>query len=216
MIASMHDVPPRGNYFAEAAYLSQDLERGTLHNRAGARLVALTDEAMIATLNALDRELGDRAAAVVQAMGRDWGRRAGEQFAGELELHYGRPVAKVPLAQFIADVTEAFRRHGWGSFHFDVTEYAHGVIGVEVRNPFVGGSVKRDCGPADGLLAAFLGGMFSHFAGADLDGVQTEGKGGSAAVSRFVLTAPDRAARAATLATEGRRHTDIVAELIAA
>jgi len=216
MIASTQDLAPRGNYFGEGAYLSQDLERGTLHNRGGARMLALTDEALVAAMNTLERELGERAAPVVKAMGRDWGRRAAEQLAAELGKHYGRPLAQLPLALFIADVSEAFRRHGWGTFSFDLSRYAQGVLLVEVRDPFVGGSVKAGGTRVEGLLAAFLAGMFSHFAGLELDAVQTECHSRGAAASRFVLTVPERAQAAESQAADGRTAEEILGDLVRA
>src|SRR5262245_31430694 len=127
MISSTHDLPPRGNYFAEIGYLSQDLKTGTLHNGGGARMVALSDEFLLALLNSLELELGGRAAPVLKAAARDWGRRAAAEFAAELEKHYGRPIADLPLGLFAADLTEAFRRHGWGFFRFNFNQSSQGV-----------------------------------------------------------------------------------------
>jgi predicted hydrocarbon binding protein len=208
MISTTHDLPARGNYFAEGAYLSQDLGAGTLHNRAGARMLALSDSFLISTLNTLQEELGAGAAAVVKDMGRDWGRRAAEQFAAEMDEYYGRPLMQLPLAMFAATLTEAFRHHGWGAFRFDFSRYAHGLVIVEVREPFVGGVVKASGTPVEPLLAAFLAGMFSHFAGTELDCAQTECRACGAELSRFVLTAPERLKGAA-----GKSHEDIVEQL---
>src|SRR5262245_44957410 len=116
MISITHDLPPRGNYFAEDSYLSQDLGAGTLRNRAGARMLALADNFLVATLNTLHEELGTQAEPVLKDMGRDWGRRAAEQFAAEMGEFYGRPLMQLPLAMFAANITEAFRHHGWGAF----------------------------------------------------------------------------------------------------
>src|SRR5437763_179117 len=124
MISSTHDLPPRGNYFAEGEYLTQDLASGTLRNRAGARMLALTDDFLLATLNTLRAELGEQAGAAVSALGRNWGRHAAEQFAAEMERYHGRPLMKLPLALFTADLTEAFRHHGWGAPAIDFSRYA--------------------------------------------------------------------------------------------
>ena len=66
MISSTLDLPPRGNYFAEGSYLSQDLGAGTMKNRAGARMLALSDSFLLATLNTLQAELGSQAESVVK------------------------------------------------------------------------------------------------------------------------------------------------------
>ena len=207
MISTSHDLPPRGNYFAEGSYLTQDLGAGTLQNRAGARMVALTDDFLVAMLNTLERELGAGADEVVKATGRDWGRRAAEQFAAEMQKYRGRALLQLPLAMFAADLAEAFRHHGWGAFRFDFSHYALGVLTVEVRSPIIGGVVKPTAPPADALLGAFLAGMVSHFAGIELDCVQT--KCPTIGVSGFVLTAPERL----KAVRPGGPHDEIIAEL---
>src|SRR4051812_40261510 len=158
MISSTHDLPPRGNYFAEGAYLTQDLGAGTLSNRAGARMLALSDTFLVSMFNTLQAELGEQANAVVKDMGRDWGHRAAEQFAAEMGEYYDRPLMQQPLAMFAANLTEAFRHHGWGAFRFDFSRYAQGVLVVEVRDPIIGGVVKPANAPVEALLAAFLAG----------------------------------------------------------
>jgi len=208
MISTTHDLPLRGNYFAEGSYLSQDLGAGTLRNRAGARILALSDSFLIATLNTLQTELGYQASAVVEDMGREWGRRAAEQFATEMGDYYGRPLMQLPLAMFAANLTEAFRHHGWGAYRFDFSRYSHGLIAVEVREPVVGGVVKAANAPVEGLLAAFLAGMFSQFAGIELECAQTECRACGAEKSRFVLTAADRLKGIA-----GKSHDDVVEQL---
>jgi predicted hydrocarbon binding protein len=208
MISTTHDLPPRGNYFAEGPYLSQDLGAGTLRNRAGARMVALSDGFLVATLNTLHEELGSQANIVLKDMGRDWGRRAAEQFAAEMGDYFGRTLMQLPLAMFAATLTEAFRHHGWGAFRFDFSRYAHGLVVVEVREPFIGAVLKSSGAPVESLLAAFLAGMFSHFAGTELDCAQTECRTCGAEMSRFVLTAPER-----LKGVVGKSHEEVVEQL---
>lgn len=214
MIAYTTDLTPHGNYFAEGAYLEQDLAAGLLRNRAGTRMLALSDDFLLATLNTLQEKLGNDAERVIKSMGRDWGQRAAQQFAVEMELFYGRPLMQMPLATFVACLTEAFRHHGWGAFAFDLSRYPRGLLAVEVSDPIIGGSVQPSNAPVEGLLAAFLGGMFSHFANLELDCLQTECRSRGATVSRFVLTVPERLRSAEPLVADGKPHDEIVAELM--
>src|SRR5258708_44426 len=174
MLASAHDWPLRGNYFAEAEYLEQDLNAGTLRNRAGARVVALTDECLVAVHNAIAEQFGARSDAVLAAVGRDWGRRAAEQFAAEMASHRGRAIADLPLAVFAADLSAAFRHHGWGRCEFDFDRFSRGILGVNVFDPVLGSVVKRAECVGEPLLAGFLAGMLSQLAGTELDCLQTE------------------------------------------
>src|SRR5438132_2640294 len=143
MLASSHDLPLRGDYFAEAEYFEQDLNAGALRNRAGARMLALTDECLVAIHNTIAGQFGARSDAVLAAIGRDWGRRAADQFAAEMARHRGRATADLPLAVFAADLSAAFLHHGWGRFHFDFERFSRGILGVNVLDPIVGGVVKH-------------------------------------------------------------------------
>ena len=53
-------------------------------------MLALSDTFLISMLNTLQAELGEKSHAVVKDMGRDWGRRAAEQFAADLRAVFAR------------------------------------------------------------------------------------------------------------------------------
>jgi predicted hydrocarbon binding protein len=214
MIASTHDLPLHGNYFADDGYFTHNPNAGTIHNRAGARMIALTDDFLIATHNSLEAELGDRAAIVLAAAARDWGRRAAEQFAAEMEQHHGRPLSNLPLSLFAADLTEAFRHHGWGVLNLDFAQHPYGLLVIDVRMPIVGRIVKKTSSPADVLLAGFLAGMFSQFAGTSLGCLETESVTPGSLRSRFVLALPDRLDAVRSLAERRKGHAEIVAQLL--
>src|SRR5262249_12634088 len=129
-----------------------------------------------------------------------------------MEQHYGRPLMKLPLSLFTANLTEAFRHHGWGALRIDFSRYAQGLLVVEVPEPIIGGSVRTATGPVEGLLAAFLAGMFSAFAGLELECVQTECRTRTAGKSRFVLTVLQRLEAVAPM-INARPHDEIVEEL---
>jgi predicted hydrocarbon binding protein len=213
MLATSHDLPLRGNYFAETEYLDQDLNSGTLRNRAGARMLALTDECFIALHNVMADEFGARSEGVLKAFGGDWGRQAAQQFVAETARHHDRASTELPLAVFSADLTAAFLHHGWGRFQFDFGRYSHGIIGVDVHEPFVGSVVKSAGRLVEPLLAGFLAGMFSQLAGITLECLQTECRANGAAVSRFLLTVPERLAAVTPLTLEQKPHGEIVAAL---
>ncbi len=213
MQAKTDELPLRGNYFAEADYLEQNLAAGTLQNRAAARMAALPDDLMVALCNGVAKDQGETGPETLKAIGREWGRLAGEQFSRELGAHHSAALTDQPLALFAADLSAAFLHHGWGRVQFDFSRYAQGLLLIDVTDSFLGDVVKATNYPVDGILAGFLGGMFSHFAGVELDGLQTECRAAGAARSRFVLTVPQRLRRVAGWVEAGRRHGEIVAEL---
>jgi predicted hydrocarbon binding protein len=213
MLATMHDLPMRANYFAEDAYWTHDLGKGTIHNRSGARALAVSDDLLVALANTLTAELGEQARVVIASMGEEWGQRAAARFSDEMEKHYGKPLAQLPLALFEASLAEAFRCYGWGTIDVEFDGYAQGLVIVEMRDPPLGAIVRPAAAPVEALVAAFLEGMFSHFAGVRLGCAQTECRACGADASRFVLTIPERIRAIAGSNTAGKSHKWVVEEL---
>jgi predicted hydrocarbon binding protein len=213
MLASTHDLPLRTNYFAEGAYLAHDLESGTIRNRAGSRMLVLSDDLLVALVNTLAAEMGDQASNVIAALGKQWGRNAAAEFAEEMELHFGKPLQDLPLALFTASLAESFRHHGWGGIEFMLDRFVQGLVVVDMRDPLLGSVVRPAKEPVELLTAAFLAGMFSQFAGVELDCVQTECRACGSNGSKFVLTIPERFAAARASIVTGKSHDSIVREL---
>src|SRR5579871_4867504 len=159
MLATMHDLPMRSNYFAESAYWTHESGRGTIRNRTGSRMLVLSDDLLVALVNTLSAELGDQADVVIASMGQDWGERAASRFADEMQQHFGKPLAQLPLSLFAASLAEAFRSYGWGKINVEFERYAQGIVVVEMREPMLGTVVRPTDAPVEKLVAAFLEGM---------------------------------------------------------
>ncbi|HLW65704.1 MAG TPA: 4-vinyl reductase [Gemmataceae bacterium] len=201
----------KGNYFGEPGYIEHDLRKGTMQNRAGVRMLALTDDFLLAFCNSLEGQMGDRALPVLKATGREWGRKAAEQFAAQMQQHFGKALLDLPMAMFSANLAQAFEHHGWGTFQFGFSRYDRGLLTVEVETPMLGASVRQGGQPVETLLAGFLSGMFSVFSGTELDCLQTDCFSCGADRSRFVITVPERLQ---PLAGHGRKnHADVLAAL---
>jgi predicted hydrocarbon binding protein len=211
--ANTQDLPLKGNYFAEPGYLQHDLRKGTIQNRAGTRLLALTDDFLLALCNALEAELDDRAALVLKSTGQEWGRHAAQQFAAKMEQHFGKPLMELPMAMFSGNLVQALEHHGWGNLMFDFSRYDRGLLIVEVEAPMLGSSVRQAALPVEALLAGFLSGLFSHFSGTALDCLQTDCCGCGADRSRFIITVPERLQMISGSAQQRRTHADVLAEL---
>lgn len=201
------------NYFAEGRYVKTNVKTGVARNRAGTRILSLTSDFLIGLRNALIFECGKSADAVMKSAGRKWGTRFAERLDKELGDHYRRPQGDCPLAMFQASMSEAFSHHGLGKLTIDVTLHDKGLLSCAVENPVYCGLVDAADQPTDSMLAGILAGMFSHYAGRDLDCVQTQCQSCGAADSRFVVTLASRLGRAEELRNEGKSHVEIVAAL---
>ena len=99
----------------------------------------------------------------------------------------------------------AFGHHGWGLLALDYGRHDRGLIVAELRPAPPAG--------ADGLIPGLLAGLFSHFAGRDLDCLTTQRADGEAGVARFVIGLAERLGRVADAAAQGRPNDEIGGEL---
>jgi hypothetical protein len=169
----------RGDYFAEGDSLTTDARAGTLHNRAGARMLGLGEDFLAGLDAALAARCGPVADVVRKSCGRAYGRRLGERLEAELAAYFGETVESYPLARLGAALVGLFSHHGWGRPRLDFSRYATGVIVVAFEDP---------AEPV--LLAGVLAGLFSHLTGEELDCLPATG----GRETRFLLALAERVA----------------------
>lgn len=188
------DIDPlmyRGNYFAPRTYARTDPRRGVAYNRAGARVLSLTDDFLKGLAAALAAQPNVDAARVCRACGRHWGRQFAARLERELSGFHGRPLLETPMPFFEACLVEAFRGHGWGVLTLDHTHARIGVILATLESaPFEGVAGR----PGDPLTAGLLAGLLGHFAGQNLDAAQPEVRARGDAADRFVVSLAARVA----------------------
>jgi hypothetical protein len=201
-----------GNYYTDD-YLATDVKRGVTRNRAGTRLLALTNDFLLGLRTALTQECGEAAETVFKTCGRSWGAQFARKFDKEMSDFYGQPLREFPLMMFQACLVEAFSRHGWGSIKIDLSRQDRGLLLIELDNAIYGDLLGKTDGPVDVLMGGLLAGLFSHLSGLDLDCVQTECKACGGQTARFVLTL---ASRVAAIDPAKKSHAEIVAALEAA
>src|SRR5262249_36345569 len=146
---------------------------------------------------------GRRAARVLKAAGREWGRGFAQRLAAELADFRGEPLTEAPVARFQTDLQSAFRHLGWGVLALDFSRYDKGLLVAEVRH-------SPPWAAAEALLAGALAGLFSQFAGQELAAVGTPA---GRDLRRYVIALPERLARVADALHRRRPHAEVVAEL---
>lgn len=210
-VLTVEDTPFGGNYYTDD-YLSTDVKRGVTLNRAGTRLLALTNDFLIGLRTALNQECGEAADTVLKSCGRNWGTQFARKFERELSEFYHQPLSDFPLMMFEACLIEAFSRHGWGSIAIDLSHQDKGLLLIELDNAVYADLLGKSEAPVDTLMGGLLAGLFSYLSGQELDAVQSECKACGGKTSRFVLTL---AARLAGVNLAKKSHAEIVAALAA-
>jgi predicted hydrocarbon binding protein len=203
----------RGNYFGDDSYLTTDVRTGVTRNRAGTRIITLTQDFLLGLRNALVTECGPAADLVLKTCGKTWGRQFAVRMENELSEFYSAPLSESPMAVFEACLVEAFSRHGWGRVKLDWTMSDRGLILAELEGAVFAEIIGTSERPVESLSAGVLAGMFGNFSGQDIDCVQTACKSCGAATSRFVMGLSARIAPATEAVEKGRTHEQVVAEL---
>jgi predicted hydrocarbon binding protein len=189
-----------GDYFADDEYVRTNGETGVTRDRAGTRLLALSEDFLVALRQAIDTEVGPGETRALDAAGHEWGRRFAERLTSELESHRGESLAASSMARFETDLQSAFRQLGWGVLSLDFNGYDKGVLIAEVRHAPAGG-------PADMLLAGALAGVLSQVAGRELAAAATSPVGD---LRRFVIALPERLEQVRDALHRRRPHDEVV------
>jgi predicted hydrocarbon binding protein len=207
-------LPVRGNYFAGEDYLSYDVGKGTIRNRSGVRMCALTSDFLLGLQNGIRNECGEAADEILKQTGRRWGQSFAKRLDKELGEWYQCEIQDLPMAQFGACLVEAFLHHGWGRLALDFTQYESGLVIAAVENaPYAGLMQGKSNGPADLMLGGVLAGMFSHWSGNQLDVVQSECPTMGGKLSRFIIADSEKIKAVQHFVREPKAHERILATL---
>jgi predicted hydrocarbon binding protein len=182
----------RGNFFARPDYFRTDVAKGVTRTPTGTRICALTGDFMLGFRDALIYECGKSYRLVMKNCGKRWGKQFALRFDKEMSNYFGGNLAELSVGMVHACLADAFNYHGWGRLRIDLSQASAGLIQAEITDSFLPAIVKESDRPADLLMTGLLAALFSHFARAELDAVQTDCPTRGADASRFIIAAPSK------------------------
>ena len=182
----------KGNTYARPDYFTTDVSKGSTRTPTGTRICTLTSDFLLGFRDALVYECGGAFRGVMKSCGKRWGQTFASRFEKELMGLYQTPVKELPAGVVHACLADAFAYHGWGKLNIDLSAADQGILTVEITDSVMPGLIRESDRPVDLLMAGLLATVFTHFASAPLDCVQTDCPTRGAAASRFVVAAPER------------------------
>jgi uncharacterized protein len=200
----------KGDYFDEN-YVKFDVDDGVIKNRAGTRLLALSEDFLRGFRKAVMDETGDAHHVVFETCGKTWGENLARRFQKETALYYECEFEALPMSMFSLLFKNFWARHGWGELEINWEQgYHEGVFEVVIHNPAFS-SIFGAEGLNDDIFVGVLSAFFSRFAGRELQCIQTEESvSGDIRLSRFILSLPERLARVPDMVLSQKSHQDIV------
>lgn len=202
-----------GNYFAFDAYVQGDIEAGLVENRQGKRLVALPEVLLEAIYAALAEDVGQASGVVLFNCGRWWGKNFYRRFAGEISMHYGKPIAQMSMVELLQCWRQCWKTHGWGTVNLDLDFYAQGFLVVKTQKSLFAQMAPKSQQPACAVEAGLFSAFFSQLTGRDLHCVQTACESLGADINTFVLGLTERLKPAEAWQMEGQDHATIMMRL---
>lgn len=182
----------KGNRYARPDYFHTDVTTGATRTPSGLRVCTLTSDFLLGFRDALVYECGKSFRNVMKACGKRWGKTFIAGFEKELATEYQTPAKDLPAGVVHACLADAFNYHGWGQLTVDLSLAEHGIILAEVADSVLPAVIRQSERPVDHLLCGLLASVFGHFAGAELDAVQTDCPTLGAGASRFLIASPER------------------------
>ena len=201
----------KGDYFDEN-YVKFDVDEGVMKNRAGTRLLGLSEDFLKGFRKAVMEETGEAHHVVFETCGKTWGENLAQRFQKETSLYYESEFQALPMSMFSLLFKNFWSRHGWGELDIDWEQgYRDGVFEVAVHNPAFSSIFDAE-GLNDDIFTGVLSAFFSRFAGQELECFQTEEHVSEEGVrlSRFLLALPDRLGRVPDMVLSQKSHQEIV------
>lgn len=201
----------KGDYFDEN-YISFDAGEGVIKNRAGTRLLALSEDFLKGFHKAVVEETGEAHHVVFETCGKIWGENLVKRFVKEMELYYETDFSALPMSMFSLLFKNFWKRHGWGELDIDWSKgYESGVFELTVTNPAFSTIFVSEDDLNDDIFAGVLSSFFGHFAGQKLECVQTsEEQVDGIKLSRFILSVADRLDRVPDMVMSKKTHSEIL------
>ena len=185
--------------------------QGVLYNPAQTRICLLSTDLLSGVHRALEDEAGEAWTVILKSCGQTWGSRLARRLDRELQTLGGTTLGDTPIGQLSQSLQRYFGFHGWGdlTLQLDLAQ-TRGVLQAELRDSIFAEVIRESSLPVDCMLAGILASLFSYLSQHSLDCLQTACTTQGAAVSRFVITSPERTARARELLEQGVSHQELV------
>ncbi len=202
-----------GNFFAYDAYIQADIELGMLHNRQGARLLALPESLLNVLYSGLEYELGGATEFVLFQCGYQWGKAFYRRFATEVSEYYSQPLAQMGTLEFVQALQQCWKTCGWGTIALDFDAYEQGFLVITVQNSAFTKNRPANNRPQAEMESGLLSAFFSQLTGQPLHSVQTTCESLGSNANRFILGLSDRVKVAEAWLEAGQDHDAILQRL---
>ena len=201
------------NYFTSPEFIRLDVRTGVLRNRAGTRMVAISEDFLRGFVIACEHETGPAASLVLRRCGEFFGQRLARRFESELGLFAGVSLRDRNMVEFSILIVDMWHGCGFGHIMIDWSTSQHGFLAVELEE-----SPMKDIGPSghmgEDMFVGILGGFLGSFADTAMRCVQSgDARLGDREGTTFIVAIPELVRQVESLRAGGSSHGQIVTAL---
>lgn len=206
--------PYKHNHYHDSEFFRPDLDRGTLTNPYGQRVMRVSEDFMVAILGSLEDEVGQSGAReIMYKCGYQWGIQDMRRFLPRMQAEFEAELDRMRVDFLMESWWWPLTIMGWGTWRYDFTQRDKGLLYVELHESAVAKSVGDIGSVVCYFYAGLFGAVFSTLAKRALGCVEMQCYATGEDHCRFVVADYERVNAAAFWRSEGASARDIVKKL---
>jgi len=175
----------------------------------------LSEDFIVGLQNGLEQEVGDASAAVMYAIGQDWGKYDAENFMSWFEKEFAIAAKQANLLFLLETWWWPFTAQGWGKWEVELAAKQRGFIFINLFDSMVARSLGDIGKPVCHLYAGLFAGFFTALTQRQLGCVELQCYAMGETYCKFLLGGQERIDAANFWINEGASAKDIEKRMFA-
>lgn len=206
--------PHLHNHYHDREFYRHDLERGTLTNPYGQRLMRVSEDFLVAVLGSLEDQVGQNAAReIMYKCGFQWGMQDMKCFLPRMRAEFEAELDRMRVDFLMEQWWWPLTIQGWGTWRYDFRQRDKGLLYIELYESAVAQSIGDIGAVVCYFYAGLFAAVFSVLARRSLGSVEMQCYATGDDHCRFVVSDYERVNAAAFWRSEGATAREIMSKL---
>jgi predicted hydrocarbon binding protein len=201
--------PQKHNHYSFRDFFQFHPEVGSVMDWNGGRSVFASEDFIIGLLQGLEEEVGTASAAIMYAIGLEWGQQDSQVFAAWFAHEFGISARQANLRFLLETWWWPFTAQGWGRWEVDLSDRKQGFLFIDVFDSAVARTLGNVGKPVCHIYAGLFAGFFTAMLRKPLSCIEIQCYSMGETYCKFLMGGQDRIDAAAFWMHEGATAQDI-------